>query len=198
MAEGFNSHASTDYVLEGLKACASSDSWTGNWHWPQPCGADPARRTHRARAPSLPRGSSSQGRGLASSSRQAAGGIEAPRVCVDEERRPAGGFWRTERSFEERRLLPLSSSGLAGLLSNCMSLLRCPRSVTPRGPNGCHLFYFQLKVDGLPIKPPSACFDGGIWNCCRPKSSRWQRARGGDGLKLNTVRQIGRNACEMG
>lgn len=47
MVEGFNSHASTDYVLEGVEARASSDSWTGNWREPQPCGTDPARRTHR-------------------------------------------------------------------------------------------------------------------------------------------------------
>ncbi len=54
MVEGFNSHASTDYVLEGVEARASSDSWTGNWRKPQPCGTDPARRTHRVWAPSFP------------------------------------------------------------------------------------------------------------------------------------------------
>ena len=48
-----NSQASTDYVLEGLEACASSDSWAGNWSGPQPCGPDPARRAHRGRGPSL-------------------------------------------------------------------------------------------------------------------------------------------------
>lgn len=177
MAEGFNSHASTDYVLEGVEARASSDSWTGNWREPQPCDMDPARRTHRGPSPISP---------LAAAPRRDAGwpaapgglmGVNRPLKCLDEAPFIAGGFWRTMHSFEEERLLPLSSSGLAGLLSNCMSLLRCPLSVTPRGPNVCHLFYFQLKVDGLPIKPLSACFDAGIWNCRRPKSSRWQQKR---------------------
>lgn len=42
----FNSHTSTDYVLEGAELSASSDSWAGNWV----CGLTPLENTTGSRA----------------------------------------------------------------------------------------------------------------------------------------------------
>lgn len=59
---------------------------------------------------------------------------------------------------------------LAGHSSGCLALLSCPHDGAPRGWNVCHLFYFQIKVDDLPIKSKNSLLmmSGGIWRkCCK-------------------------------
>lgn len=55
---------------------------------------------------------------------------------------------------------------LAGHSSGCLALLSCPHDGAPRGWNVCHLFYFQIKVDDLPIKSKNSLLmmSGGIWS----------------------------------
>lgn len=173
MSEGpecvvFNSHTSTDYVLEGAELSASSDSWAGNWvclgraAWLRsetPLG--PGLISVVLRLPPPVRGIVA--RRLLRFTR----GMDGPLLPLDEHSLMAaslkadGPVWGGV-SFTSLQL------ALAGHSSGCLALLSCPHDGAPRGWNVCHLFYFQIKVDDLPIKSKNSLLmmSGGIWRKC--------------------------------
>lgn len=144
----FNSHTSTDYVLEGAELSASSDSWAGNWV----CGLTPLENTTGSGAHLCSPPPPSSRRGIvAFRLLRFTGGIGGPLLPLDElslmaaSLKAAGPVWGRV-SFTSLQL------ALAGHSSGCLALLSCPHDGTPRGWNVCHLFHVQIKVDDLPIK----------------------------------------------
>lgn len=98
------------------------------------------------------------------------------------------------RSIEEGA--SFTSVQLRLWLGFCQTAYLCcdARTVSRQGaPNVCHLFYFQLKVDGLPIKLSSGGFDGGIWKkyCHGPNNLHDCCKRERRHTLLNNIYQIG-------
>lgn len=142
-----NSHTSTDYVLEGAEPSASSDSWAGNRVCRGTRGLTPLGNTNGSRADLCGPPASL----LPQWPAVCAGRWTGPVLLLDEHSlmaaslKAVGPIWGGV-SFTSLQL------GLAEHSSGCPALLSCPHDGPPRGWNVCHLFYFQIKVDDLPIK----------------------------------------------
>jgi len=71
---------------------------------------------------------------------------------------------KADGPFEEGSFTSLQLA-LAAHSSGRLALQRCPHGGAPSGCNVCHLFYFQIEVDDLPIKSKNSLLmmSGGIW-----------------------------------
>lgn len=95
-------------------------------------------------------------------------GMDGPRLPLDElslmavSLKSDGSVWGGGVSFTTLQ------HALAGHSSGCLALLSCPHDGALRGWNVCHLFYFQIKLDDLPIKSKNSflMMSGDIWREC--------------------------------
>lgn len=159
----FNSHTRTDYVLEGAELSASSDSWAGNWAcW----GRTAWLRSEAPLGPGLI--SAALLLPLKHCGLHSSWGMDGPRLPLDElslmavSLKSDGSVWGGGVSFTTLQ------HALAGHSSGCLALLSCPHDGALRGWNVCHLFYFQIKLDDLPIKSKNSflMMSGDIWREC--------------------------------